>query len=60
MANFEADKTSEGDTSHFNFLTWKRLHIAWWSFDGKDPIDVLPLTKAKIDAMGGGPQGSRI
>ena len=38
MANFEADRASGGDTSHFNYLTWKQLHIAWWSFDGKDPM----------------------
>ena len=60
MAMFEADKTSSGDASRFNYLTWRQLHIAWWSSEGKEAIDVLPLTKAKIDAMGGGLESSRI
>ena len=49
---FRKDRRSEGDTSESNFNTWRDIHLAWWSFECSVPLPVLPLTAAKIEAVG--------
>ena len=53
MAAYEKDMKSAGDTSHFNVVTWEDLHRAWWAtLPGGSQVAVLPLTPAKIAAVG--------
>ena len=54
LATYRRDIRAAGSTADSYWATWTKLHAAWWA-DGvweTPPCPVLPLTQAKIEALG--------